>query len=436
MGSLNGVDITKGSVGASAIAPASSISALIFNGVAIAGYLEFNTVYTVKSLKEAETLLGITGAYDSINRLVVHRHILDFYTPTENENVKLYLMCLPMATTPADALEDTAATAARKLLTTAKGEVKQLGYALNLAVGTVEGRTDGLNSLIRAAIPKAQALYDWAYSTDRPCNILLEGRGIADTVTTLLDLRNITVGASVLDANKVSIAIGQDWEYAETRNSGQSILCAKYAGVGKALGTVAAADVNQSIAEVDEVNGGFNLSNATKGYWNVGGLSNHKTIDELDDFLVGLDEKGYIFPITHHGVSGLRWNGDHTCTPIVVDEDGNINEHTIYYGRTMDNAAMRLKVYLVKLVKKRVGVDVTTGKLPKAVLKQLNASANINVFDRMVGEGLISGGKSVFDATSNVLPPNSLLKASFDIVPTAILDKVEGKVYLKKSIAL
>lgn len=435
MGSLNGVDITKGTVGANTIAPASSTSALLFNGVAVSGKLVLNTVYTVTSLKQAEDVLGITAAYDTANHIVAHRHIKDFYSFKENANVKLLIMAIALTDVPATVLEDTAGVAARKLLIAGKGEIKQLGYALNLASDATETRVDGLNSLIRAAIAKAQALYDWAYATDRPCNILLEGRGIADDVTSLLDLRNITVSSALLDANKVSVVIGQDYDYAESRSASLDALCKKYAGVGKALGTVAAAEINQSIAEVDDVTG-FNLSDATKGLWVTGALSNHKTIDALDDYLVTLNTKGYIFPITHYGASGLRWNGDATCTQIVVDEDGNINEHTIYYGRTMDAAAMRLKAYLVKLVKKVVAVNTKTGKLPTAVLKQLNASANKVIFDRMTTEGLISGGSTTFDSTSNVQPPNSLLKANFDIVPTAIIDGVAGTVYLKKSVNL
>lgn len=435
MTSLKGVEITKGSVGADVSASITSTSALMVIGaVAVASKFALNTAYAVTSLKDAETRLGITEAYDLANNLVFHRHIKDFYSEKRNRNVKLHLLGVALGSVPATVIEDTANVASRRLIVAGEGAIKQFGFALNLATGDTENRTDGLNSLIRAAIAKAQVLYEWADGVNKPCNMLLEGRGIATDLTTLLDLRNIPVGDTVIEATNVSVVIGQDYDYAASRTATADLLCKKYAAVGKALGTVAAAEVNQSIAEVDETTGGFNLSDATNALWVTGGLSNFTKVNDQDEYLVDLDTKGYIFPITHYGVSGLRWNADHTATPIKVDEDGNINVHEIYFGRTIDLACLRLKTYLTKWVKKRVSVNTNTGKLPTAVVKQLEASSNKNVFGRMTNEGFISGGTTIINKDSNVQPPNSLLRAEFDIVPTAIIDKVQGKVYLKKSI--
>lgn len=425
---INGVIIQKGGTGASVVAPATSTSALLFTGFVVAGKLALNTTYSVTSLKQAETLLGITSNYDTTNNVVVHQHIKDFYSYPANKNVKLYLMCLATNAVPATVIEDTTATAARKLITEANGEIKQLGFAYNLAVGAVETIVDGLNSEIRTAIAKAQALYDWAYTANKPCNILLEGRNVADNASTLLNLRNIPAGADTLSAKYVSVVIGQDLTYA----NGRTGLAKKYAGVGKALGNVAAAEVNQSIAEVDA----FNLSDAVNSQWLVGGLSNNKTIAEQDALLVDLDAKGYIFPITRAGRSGLRWNGDHTCTPIVIDEDGNMNEHQIYYGRTMDLAVFRLRTHLTKLIKARVVVDTKTGKLPTAIVKQLEADADVAVFGKMATEGFISGGKTIINANSAVQPPTNKLQVNFELVPTAIVDDVEGTIFLKKTLSI
>lgn len=436
MSNLNGVKIQKGAVGANALAADTSTSAIIFNGVAVSGKLALNTAYVVSSLIQAENSLGITAAYDTANHIVAHQHIADFYSYKENENAKLYIMCVAMSALPADVLEDVNNEMARLLITQGGGKIKQIAYALNLATNATETKVDGLNSLIRAAISKAQALYDWSFENDKPCHIFLEGRAIADDTTTLLDLRNIVAGAAVLQANKVSIVIGQDYDYAESRNSGNDVLCAKYAGVGKALGTVAAADVNQSMAEVDEATGGFNLSNATKGTWITGALSNHKTIAVQDDYLFDIDAKGYIFPITHTGVSGLRWNGDHVCCPIIVDEDGKMNEHTIYYGRTMDLIAMELKVYLTKWLKKRVTADATTGLISKAVLKQLEASATQAVINKKVQQQTISGGKTTLTQQVDDVTNKTILKPDFEIVPTLIIDEVNGTVYLKKYLSV
>lgn len=431
MGSLRGVDIAKGTVGANAIAPASSISALLALGMAVASKLELSTAYSVTSLKQAETTLGITAAYDTTNSVVLHQHIKDFYSFKKNAGVKLFIMVLPIASVPATVIEDTAGVAARKLLIAGAGTIKNLAVAINLATGATETNTDGLNTLVRASIAKAQLLHDWAYTTDRACNILLEGRGMASAMSTWINLRNIPVGDAVVNANNVSVVVGQDFTYSGTRAN----LPQKYAGVGKALGAMAVAALNQSICEVDE-NAGLNLSNALTTEWVTGALSNRVTIDDADDFVVELTNKGYIFPYAQTGVSGLRFNTDATCTPITVDEDGNMNEHTIYYGRTMDAAALRLKQHLVNLVKKRVTVNPTTGKLPTAIIKQIEADADNKVFAKMFNEGLITEGKTIINANSNVQPPANLLEADFELVPTAIIDKIQGTIYLRKTISI
>lgn len=427
MGSLMGVSLTKGSVGANATAPDTSVSAMLATGMAVAGKLVLGQVYEINSLKQAEDNLGITATYDTDNSVVLHQHIADFYSFPQNLNARLLIMVVtPVAANPSVLLEDPTGVAARKLLVAGGGAIKQLGFAYNLAVGTVETQTDGLNTEIRAAIAKAQLLYDWAYASDRPCNIILEGRAVADNLATLLDLHNIPAGAAILEAGKVSIVIGQDYDYAEDR----LLLCRKYAGVGKALGTVAAAEVNQSIAEVDV----FNLSDAAKGTWVTGGISNHKTIVETDGFTAMMDQRGYIFPGTYSGVSGLRWNNDHTCTPIKIDEEGNINEHTIYFGRTMDMAALRLKGHLTGKLKKRVVVNTANGLLPSVVIKAMEADADKKVFGKMVNEQLISGGKTYIDKTSDLLTPPKTLRASFEVVPTAILETIAGEIRLKRTI--
>lgn len=425
MGNLSGVDITRGLIGANTIAPITAPSALIANGVAVAGKLDLKTVYKVTSLKEAEEVLGITAAYDEANDVVLHQHIADFYSYPETQNVELSIMVISTAVTPQVALEDTNAEYAKALLISGNSSIKQLAFAYNVPVGYTETLVDGLNTDIRAAIAKAQLLYDWARSTERPCNILLEGRGITDTPTGLLDLHNIPVGAAVLKAHKVSICIAQDWDYAEARTDA---FCKKYAGVGKLLGAVAGAEVSQSVGEVSV----FDLSNAAAGTWVTAGLSNHKKVDDQEAYLVPLKNKGYIFAGTYTGVSGLRFSSDDTCTPIEIDINENMSEHTIYYGRTMDHAEVRLKTHFAPLIRRRVSVNTATGKLPTAVVKNIEGDADQAVFVKMAQEGLISGGQTIVDKNSPVMPPDNKLNIEFVVVPLAILANISGKTYLRR----
>jgi Protein of unknown function (DUF2586) len=421
-------NITRGVIGPNATAESTAVSAILATGVAVAGKLVLGTVYSVTSLKQAEDTLGITAAYDTANALVLHRHIHDFYSWPKNAGVNLYILVAALTAAPADLLEDTGAIYAKKLITAGGGDIKQLALAFNVAADYTETRVDGLNSHIRAAIAKAQLLYTWALASEMPCQIILEGRGISDTASSMLDLRAIPSGLTVLDANKVSVCIHQDWDYADARTG----FAQKYAAVGKLLGTVAAAQVNQSVAEVAS----FRLDDAKAGTFVTPGFSNHKQVEGggWDADLETLTNKAYIFAGIYTAISGVYFNGDHTCTAIIVDADGNINEHQIYYGRTMDYATTELKRFLTPLIGSRVAVDTQTSLMPPAQAKAIEVVADENVFKKMATDGLCSGGKATVNVNSNVLPPVSRLDISFKLVPTAILNKINGTIYLTRNL--
>lgn len=432
MGNLKGVVITKGTTGPNVAGLVTSPSAILSNAPVTGTSLLVNTVYKITSVKQAEDL-GITAARDITNDVVLHRHIVDFFSMA-GEGVSLRIM-LTDASSPSVALDDTTGIYARKLIAEGRGEIKQLGITWNVAASsTAETLTDGFNGLIRAAIPKAQDFAVWCFSTDRPCHVVLEGRRVSDTLSAAIDLRAITVGSAILAATKVSLIIGQDYDYAEARRIATGVPVNSkvhyYAAVGKALGTIAAAEMNQSIAEVAV----FNLSNAAKGYFLTGGLSSHKKLADVDGYLQDLEDKGYIFPMDYTGVSGLRWNNDHVCAPIIVDELGVYNEHMIYYGRTLDESAMQVKTQLLNQLKSRVTVDPSTGKLATAVIKYLEATGN-QVFTRMASQGFIVQGKTFINVNSDLVT-NKKLQVSFSIVAFAILQEIDGTINLTKSIQL
>lgn len=429
------IHIGKGAVGANATAPATSTSALLAVGKSIEGNLKFNVVYSVTSLKQAEIDLGITADYDLDVGVVLHQHIADFYSFKGNKNAKLYIMVVDIAdevNTPANLFEDTNGQFAKFLLKEGAGGIKQLAFSFNVPDGYTETLVNGMNAQIYAAIPKAELLYKWADEQGFPCNIFLEGRGMSDTMSAWQDLRNIVVSGVVVEAEHVTIVAGQDYDYAETRLG----LIKKYGAVGKALGATALAEVNQSAGEVgiNSANSPFNLSDAIKGTWLTPGLSNHKTTLEADIYMQDIDAKGYMMAYQETGVTGLRFNGDPTCTPIKVDEEGKINPHTVYYGRTLDYAAAMLKAHLLPLLRARVNVNPKTGKLPTAVIKNIEAEADTKVFGKMVNTGLCSGGKTFINPESPVMPPDNKVLASFELLPTSILGEIQGTIYLTKTI--
>lgn len=425
MGSLKGVNIQRGTIGASVIGGRDSIVGLLATGVAVAadvanGISGIALGQTVKltSLTDAEAY-GINEAYDSTNSLSVYRHISEFYRMFTNGTLYLMLYSGNMEAAFAEEF-------AKKLIVDANGEIRILGIANTPATG----ETDYLNGFpedVFGSIQLAQQLYDWAFSTFRPCQVILEGRDFnATNAAAAQDLRNITISNQVLEAFKVSVCIAQDWKYAD----GLDAIRKKMADLGTMLGSIAKKAVNENIGEVE----GGNLVDVTNNKWLVAGLSNHQTVAGWDSQLEALDSKGYVFAISYTGIAGYYWNNDHTCTPIKKDKDGYFNEYTISYGRTHDKAVRDLRTCLLPKVKSTQPVDPSTGKLPQALVTYFERLADDDVFNTMAAEGLITAGKTTVDPNSDLLISPRELKVSFVLVPTGQIDEIKGTINLKTSI--
>lgn len=246
---------------------------------------------------------------------------------------------------------------------------------------------------------------------------------MSGTIAAAQDLRAIVN----VKATKVSVITGQDYDFAHTLDAiGQ-----KHAAVGNALGCVAHARINQNIGEVDEL-AGFNLTNAALSKWLTPGLSSHKKASEVEADWDVLDGKGYIFAQTYTGADGVRWNNDHTCTPIERDAEGKVNEYSISLGRTVDKAVRKLRAALLPKVKSVQPINPQTGKLPPGVVKYF-AGLGDNELQDMQNAGEISSGKTIVDPDSNLLTPPRILKASYSVVPYGTIDEIQGTINLTVS---
>lgn len=419
---LKGVVIDRGSIGANVAGKPFKTSGLITTGVAVSGGLALGDTYKLLGVADAEAL-GLDADYDTTNNVVLYRHIVDFYDEA-GEGTPLYLMVLAQTVTLAQLLDDTGSIYAKKLLVDAGGEIYRLAVGFNPESGYTETATDGLNSDVRAAIVKAQALHDWSLENFMEAQIILEGRAWAGTASTSLDLRSIPASPSGIQQNPhVTICIAQDYDFAETLTG----LAQKHAAIGKLLGTSAACEVNQDVGEV----GAFNLTRETKSRWTTAGLSNHTKVSANQSQISTLDTKGYVFADTYVGVSGYRWNGDHTCAPIIVDSDGNMNEHKMSYGLTMNHAGRRLRAQLLPEVRSVKPVDPATGKMATGVVKYLEGLGN-DVFDDMAADGHLTQGITIVDPDSDILVAKEV-GISFNIVPYGTIGRINGTLNLKIS---
>lgn len=408
MANLKGVDIKKGRLGSNTLGGSDAISGIIIGCVA-SPKLAFESPAVVFNMRDVEQF-GITDEFDKTNNVNAYRHLSEFYRMSGEGN-KLHLMLVAQETTEVEICDQKA----KKLLAYAGGEIRQLAIAVNPKQKAT--MLKGMAADVFNAIPKAQALADWAYQNHMPCQIFLEGFAYGGTASSAANLRAI----KDVNATKVSVVVGQDFIYAK----GKAGNAQKFADVGTVLGVCAKATVNQNIGE----NESFDLTDATLGSWLEPGLSSHIPNKEVLEDLQTLEDKGFIFGITYPGMAGVRLNNDHVCTPVIVDSDNSMNEHTLSYGRVVDKAVRGLRNAYLPKVKTNWAVDEKTGKLSPGTVVAMEDIGD-RVFEDMIKRGEISYGKTYVDAESDLLV-DKVLKVGYKIVPRGTIGEIKGVVNLK-----
>lgn len=409
--SLKGVTIVKGGLGANRLGSEDSISALIVSylGTGVLTGFEESAIVQVFNMNDVKAL-GITEESDETNAIVLYRHLSEFYR-NAGEGKKLYLAHSP------NGFENGVFEFAKQVLNEAGGEIKQIGFVNAMKAQPVTIQVDGLPDVVGNAIPLAQAFYNWSYDNFMPVQILLEGFNVQLPASSMLDLRDITD----LEADKVSLVIGQDYTYA--KELPESLR--NYADVGTALGIMARAKVHENIGDNEQ----YNLTDSTRGAWLEVGISSHQKNSDIADQLQTLDTKGYIFGVNYTGLAGVRFNNDHVCAPVVIDAENNMNEHSIAYGRVANKAVRELRSAYLPKVKTTWNVDSTTGKLSSGTIVALEDIGD-QVFADMLERGEISYGKAIVDPESDLLV-EKILRISYVIVPKGTINKIEGSINLK-----
>ena len=420
----NRFKLTRQKPGANASGLLTRHSGLIVNGVAVAGKLVVGTCYTITS-PDMLAALGITPAYDSANKCLVHYHISEFYRGAI-PGTELYFMLVPLTITPDTVLEDLTGIYAKKLLLYANGVIRNLAIAYNPdvdGVGFVESLVDGFSAKVRLAIPAGKILRVWADERNMDIAILLEGRKYGDSSAAAVSLRNIIIAGDVQSYEGIAVVIGQDYAFADALvwPSGKF-----HAAVGTALGTLAGIAMEQDMGEVETLN----ITDAVLGKFVTSGLSSHKTLLESETQLDNLDDKGYLFPIKYVNISGHRWNGDHACAPVIIDDQGVMNEFKLSYTRTMNECKRSLYDKLVPKVRTTHQVDATTGKLPLAKIKHFEALGD----EAMAKLSGVSGAKTTVDPNSDLFTPPQQLDVTFQVVPFGTIGTINGLIALKTSL--
>lgn len=416
----NRVNIKKGKVGRSVLGGYEKTSALVgYFGVVGSG--ETTLAAGEFALLTATTDMAAFGISQAANGML-HHHITEYFR-MGGKGSRLYV--LNVKTPVAEGGKGYAAlvtdASVKQMIAAADGQIFNLGFSYlpEMAV-----KVDGLPDEMVPAIKAAQVLADWAQGTNRPLHVALEGAGLSTvTAATMLDLRDLKTDGVAVDCPQVSVMIGQDWDFAETRTGIEQ----KYADVGALLGLMAAQPVSYNVGEVATMI----LTDANRGNWVNAGLSSHEKVREKETELNGLNAKGYIFGEYYSGLVCV--NDDHVCARVVVDKDGNMSESTMAMSRTNCKVMRELYSAYLPKVKSTVPLDPKTGKLAPGMVKYFEDIGN-NVFANMAAKQELSGGETEVDGDSNLMVGDRVLQVYFRWVPMGCIGVIEGTVNIKSSI--
>lgn len=410
---MSRLELKKGKVGSNTLGGYEKVSALIGAFGVItgdSGKLEVGKPIQFRNAIEAEGF-GVKS-----NTMLQH-HITEYFR-MGGSGASLWVL---NASQPTDYVSLVNNESVKQLIAKADGNVFNVGFA---HIPQSTEYVDGLNAEMLPAIKAAQVFADWCRSTNRPVHIALECADYKGAAAVALNLRDLKNGNTLIECNQVSLMIGQDYDFAATLTDKQQ----KYAAVGTLLGCMAAQPVSYNVGEVETMS----LTNATRNLWVNAGLSSHELVRDKENDLTTLDTKGYIFAEYYSGQAVL--NDDHVCAPVIVDDEGNMNEHTIALSRTNAKVFREIyKVYLPKL-KATVPVDANTGKLPTGIIKEFEGYGD-NVFDTMEKKRELSGGETIVDPESNLLYGEKELKVSYNWVPMGVISRISGVVNIRRALA-
>ncbi len=252
--------------------------------------------------------------------------------------------------------------------------------------------TEGLDPDVFTALPKAQALAEYAAnSLYSPLFVILEGRAYAGA-SSLKDLSNQAY-------NRCAVFIGDT----KTALDGSTVVSSKDAAVGVLAGRIAAAPVQRNIGRV--ASGPLAPSSFYLGA---------TLVDDVMADVETIYGKGYITPRIFYGLDGYFFTDDRMACK--ADDD---YAH-LTARRTVDKAA-RI-AYLTLLQKLLDEIEVNTdGTMQAPVLKSWQADVEGAIDQQMTAAGELSvvdgsGCKCFIDPAQNVLS-TSKVEASLRVRP-------------------
>ena len=324
---------------------------------------------------EGLAALGVTAD----NNARLHELVRQFYAEAE-EGTPLYVLGLA-GTSMTDAC-DVESGSLKDVVVSLRGALR--GIVLASASTGTPTVTEGLDPDVFTALPKAQALADYAaVSLYAPLFFILEGRAFSGASS----LRDLSSSAY----NRVGIFIG-DVE-ASSKN----------AAVGVIAGRIASVPVQRNIGRVAS-----------------GALAPDKFYlgaTLVDDSMTDVEtiyEKGYITPRIYAGLAGYYFTDDRLAVA-PTDDYAHLTAR-----RSADKAARIAYLTLLNFLLDEIAVN-TDGTMQQPVLKSWQAAVETAVDAQMTAAGELSvvdgsGCRFFIDPTQNVLA-TSKVEGSLRIRP-------------------
>lgn len=342
--------------------------ALVCGATAVAATFELGKAYTLRNVEEL-TALGVTAE----NNPRLTKHVTDFYAEAE-DGTKLIIYGVDKTTTMT-AMLDKDTGSVKQLINGQNGALRGLFVACEgLTTGDV---TEGLDPDVLTAIPKAQALAEWA-TTElyAPLFIVLEGRHFENDA-----VKQIGDGTT----NRVAVLVGDTV-------SGSEGAC-----VGTLAGRLATIGVQRNIGRVKD----GELAPL------VMYLGTQK-VEEAGSAVVALYDKGYITPRKHVGRTGYYFADDRMACK------GTDDYAHLTARRTIDKACRIAYDTLLNLMLDELEVN-DDGTLQTGVVKSWQQSVTNAIDTNMTANGELSatsdgnGCVCYIDETQNVVSTSKVV---------------------------
>jgi hypothetical protein len=368
--------------------------------------------------KYEDFLLNYSTDYDAQQGVLFKHHVKKYFEASSN---KLHVMQVNLATTFDNIFTDGNGnnTALKNYLQLQNGAIKLIGIALN--PNFVEANTNGVPTNLSSEITKAQAFVADEFGNGRPVHVLLEGRGVDFTSSTLLDLRTkAAAGVSVVawQNTDVPTTIPTTITIASVVHT-FSVNVGRYAEVGYTLGLLSAVPVQRNIGRVKNGAVSYTTNVASSSGQLITGLAK-ATRNTVAD-------KGYVFATKHPQLEGYYVSDDPTCVAVTDDYSW------ITRNRVINKAATITRRVYNQSILDEVYTDPDTGKLSALTIKNFESEVEQAVSLEMIRNGEATAVEAYVNPEQDVLTTGEIV-IEIRIVPVGIARYIVAKIGFSKVI--